>query len=72
METFSLPQFKETNLKSGKKYKNYWQAEYHHIINLLNLPTTFKSAWVTMGKKLIVFVGLSPVVHKEIIDAIFS
>ena len=25
-------------------------------------------AWVTMGKKLIASIGLSPVVHKEVID----
>ena len=23
---------KETSLKSGKKYKSHWQAEYHHIL----------------------------------------
>ena len=23
---------KETSLKSGKKYKNHWQGEYHHAL----------------------------------------
>ena len=31
-ETFSLPQFERTSLKSEKEHKNHRQAEYHHTL----------------------------------------
>ena len=38
------------------------------IVHLLTYRQLLEAAWVTMGKKLIASIGLSPVVQKEIID----